>query len=329
MKKTRRASRKNFRHPPKRRERTSQAVSPAKLRKALSEQRSRRKLVLQEKAARAARAGYKPRKKDRGKVLMIGVKGQRDPQAKGRKGYLVYVTKTGKVWLQKVKGIKEPFKPRKLREIEIPLKKNLHKKIEVFLQSRLVTVKRGKMTDAELVKKAVKASGKMGLRGDAAARMQDFQLSGRGRGAGKVKAGGAHDFNGKIVKKIAKHLQSVLRKQASQRVFTIQAIGLIQLPTGEREVIEFSVPIERGDRDGIDLGGIENFVKLKFYSFMAKQLSFMGYVSAGSANHIRSLSDNEGVDEGEWVDKNGQSWAGNDLEIARIISLEWRIEQSK
>jgi hypothetical protein len=105
--------------------------------------------------AQSARNAYKPRKKDRGKIVLIGTKGQKDPQLKGRKAYTVYVTKTGKKWLLKVPGAKEPYKPRKLSEIELPVRKNLRKAQSVFQASRRVYVSQHKA--------AVKGKGRIDI----------------------------------------------------------------------------------------------------------------------------------------------------------------------
>ena len=279
--------------------------------------------------AKAARDAYKPRKGDLGKLVLIGVKGQRNPQAKGRKGYLIYVTSTGKKQLQNIQGIKEPFKPRRLKEIELPLKKNLHKKVEQFQKSQRKLVKRGIVRQQDEIKRVVKKSTKLGLTGDTAALYQDYKLSGNGKGRKELKAGRkGSDFNNKVIKQIAKHLRATIKKQAAQRSFIISAIALIELPDGRKDVVEFQVPIARNDRDSIEIGGIENFVKHKFYAFMAQQLAFLGYVTSGSANHIRRLADNRGAKQDKLVDSRGELWVGNDLEVVKLLTLEWKIEQA-
>src|SRR6185437_8865563 len=91
----------------------------------------RQKLALQEKARKQrqkqrqqrqqaldARDSYKPRKGDRGKIVFIGVHGQRTARAKGRKGFLIYVTKTGKKWFVKQQTKRGEYKPRKFAEIQ-------------------------------------------------------------------------------------------------------------------------------------------------------------------------------------------------------------------
>lgn len=272
-------------------------VTGKELAQLFAERAARRKERAQYKLARQSVGTYKVRKADKGKLIMVGAGGNKDPQARGKKGYAVYVTTTGKKRLLRIPA-KEPFKARKLRTIadKLPIRRNLRRKIEAFQKKRLVTTAAGK---------------------------------GAIRGRSEIKLGGAWDFNNKAVTKLAKNLQKVVRAQRAFRVFNIHAYALIKLPGGGTESIEINVPIEKGDKDAIDLAGMENFIRQKFYAFLARQLAFHGLVSAGSANHIRSLAANQGMEKEEWVDKRGQPWAGADLEIVHILSLNWEIEQAK
>ena len=89
-----------------------------------------------------AREHYRIRKKDLGRVVMIGRHGQSDPQKKGKKGYAAYVSTTGKIRLLKSGYKEQPYKARRLREIELPLQRNLHKRIAAF---KLATVGAGRI----------------------------------------------------------------------------------------------------------------------------------------------------------------------------------------
>lgn len=70
-------------------------------------------------------------------------------------------------------------------------------------------------------------------------------------------------------------------------------------------------------------------MRQKFYSFMARELAFAGYVSNGSANHIRRLSDNQSRERDEWKDRRGEPWSGRNKQQVEIIKIEWQIEQAK
>ena len=249
----------------------------------------------QAKVAQAARAAYKPRKRDRGKIIMIGTKGQKDPQAKGRKGFLVYVSKTGKVRL--VKGGKpgEPFRARKFRELTAGAK-NLRKKSQDFETSKL----------------------------ELTAQQKPIR-----KGGGKIStSSGAYDFSDTVVSKIATDVKTALESQASRRSMLITTNALVKKPDGETVVISFQVQIDKQDHQAINLGGIKNFVRQKFYTFMARQLEFQGLVSKGSANHVRRRPENRGKDRAEWIQSDGQRWRGNESGVAEIKTLEYKIEQA-
>lgn len=290
----------------------------------------RLRLKLDRQAAVEARDRFRPRASDRGKIVLIGAHGQRNPQEKGRKGIAAYVTRTGKTRLLKITHLARPFKPRRLREIELPLRKNLARKVKQFQQQRAKILASGIIRRPAPTEEAriVKAVAKTGLQGDAARRLEDFRLGPKGRGHGQVKSGGQWDFNDRVVNTIAKSVRKTIKAQEAQRQFIIRVMALMELPDGRREVIEFFVDIARNDRDAIALGGIENFVRYKFYAYMARELAFQGLVTLGSRNHIRRLSANQGKPEAAWVDRRGEAWSGKGLAVANILNLEWRIEQA-
>lgn len=249
---------------------------------------------------------------------MVGVSGQRDPGKKGRKGYPVYVTRTGKKWLIRQKSA-DPFKPRKLTDLALPIRRNLQRAEKEFQRRRLEQVSKGRVV----------------------------------KSTGKLKTGGAHDFSGKVVKKLAKALKKTLDSQVSHRTFLLTANIIVRGPDGKQDFLQVAVPIDKADHQAIKLGGIENFFSQKFYAFMAQQLAYLGYITAGSANHIRqSLGQLE--DEGEEMDGDVQDsldngevnefvweyyhnehkshnlrWSAPRFEIVTIERIEWKIEQSK
>lgn len=275
-------------------------LTQGQIRKQIALQRKQAKERLERKAAYNARNIYKPRKKDRGKLVFIGTKGQKDPQRKGRKGYLLYVTKTGKKWLVKQvtnKRNTSQFRPRKLSSIaprETRATRNAAKKFE----------------SAKLVRVAT---------GEAATK-------GSGTASGSK---GGYDFSDKVVLKLAKSLKKTIEGQASHRSFLITAMVLVQLPDGTQETVQVQLPIDKADHIAIKLGGLVNFVRHKFYAFMARELAHLGYVTVGSSNHIRRLEENKGAEPGEYVDKLGKNWTGNDLDVVRIIRIDWIIQQAK
>jgi len=265
----------------------------------LAKQKQARKQGEQRKKSATLRDKFKATKKDRGTIVFVGLDGKRLPARSRRKGIPVYVDKTGKKKLIKQAG-RKGYTPTKPGDAEIPYRKNLKHAYKAFERSRRVTVKKGK------AKPIVK-----------------------GKGQTKVKASGGYDFNDSVVKKLSRELKTVLERQASQRRFLIVSNVLVELPDGEQKVYSFEVSIERGDHHAIKLAGLENFVRMKFYAFMARELAFDGYVTSGSANHIRSLKENKGKPRKKWIQDDGEVWRGNEAEIVKIIRLEWEIQQMR
>lgn len=279
------------------REKSRLDLSPKGVQKLLAKQRQQRREALQRKKAVAARKHFKVRKSDKGKLILIGVKGQRNPQSKGRKGYLVYVTKTGKKRL--IKQPKNGFKPATLKQVEIPIRRNLKTAVKQWQKRRRETVGKGRTK-----------------------RPVTVQLE------QKVKTGGAYDFNDKIVNKLAKAFQTALESRKSHRDFIITTNVTVALPDGSTKVYTFDVPLQRGDHRAIKLAGVKHFVERKFYAFLARELAFDGYVTAGSANHVRRLADNLFADSDDWVQDDGEAWRGIGMDVVTIQEIEWRIEQA-
>lgn len=265
-------------------------------------QKARDKAERSDLAARRAAKTFRPRKGDRGKLILIGIKGQRNPQAKGRKGYLAYVSAKGKVSLVREKdsdGKSKTYRPEKISNVQVPFQKRFKNKTKDFQSARLVTIKRGKTTRPVI------------------------------RGSGNVTTGGsAYDFNETVVNKIALNIQKAISSVKSHRIFLVNVNILIRLPDGTTQVFSFGVPIERPDHVAIKLGGIINWLQKKFYASMANELRYAGLVSSGSANHIRRLNENYGTTKPNWTQAD-EPWRGQDLEIVKILTIEWKIEQSK
>lgn len=279
----------------------TKTVSKAKLVQILEQQEIDDKIKKAESKAVAARNAYKPRIRDKGKMVLIGVKGQRNPQSKGRKGYLIYVTQAGKKQLVRVTG--ELIKPRKISDISAPVTRNLNRAAKEFEKRRLVLIGQGK--------------SKRGIR----------------KGRGVIDQTTIWDFSDATVDKIAMSIHKALTGQRSHRSFLISVNIVTLLSDKSKRLYSFAVPIARRDHLAVEIGGIHNFVRQKFYAFMARQLQYDGFVSSGSANHIRHLPQNAGLPREEWTQdenvKGVYKWRGNELDILRITHIEWKIEQTK
>lgn len=263
----------------------------------LAKQRQQRREALQRKKAVVARKAFKVRKGDKGKLILVGVKGQRNPQSKGRKGYLVYVTKTGKKRL--IRQPKNGFKPSKLKQVEVPIRRNLKTAVKDWQKRRRETVGKGRAKRPVAVQRSQ-----------------------------SVKTGGAYDFNDKIVGKLARSFKKALESRASHRDFIISANVTVTLPDGSSKTYSFQVPLQRGDHRAIKLAGVKAFVERKFYAFLARELAFDGYVTAGSANHVRRLAENQYQDSEDWIQDDGEAWRGIGMDVVTIEEIEWQIEQA-
>lgn len=275
---------------------TVRKISPSQLRKQLEKQKFQRKLVRQEKQAFKAKASFRVRKADKGKIIFIGTKGERDATRKGRKGYLIYVTKSGKKQLLKQKTRREPYKASTITDLNIPLKKKLRIAQKQFFKSRLVKTQSGR--------EVVKAKG-------------SFDIT------------GAWDFSDSVVTKLAKPLRKALEAQRSRRSFLIRAMVLIELEYGSEKTYEINVPIDRSDNVAIKLAGVENFIRYKFYAYMARELAFDGYVTSGSSNHVARLKQNQGEERQNWTQDDGNKWRGNESQVVKIREIQWQILQAQ
>lgn len=279
-------------HIQRQREKARQARE-LKITLAYAKQKEGDKLQRREDKARLAVRKFRPRKADRGRYVMVGTKGGRNPQEKGHKGFLVFIDRRGKKKLQE--DYNKGYLARKIGEMEIPILKTRNKARKEFLRARRVLMKSGRFVV---------------------------------KGSGHLKMKGQYDFNDKTVDKLAKAIKKTIVAQRSKRRFLITAMVLVRLPDGKEKAYTVEVPIDKADHISIEIGGIRNFVRQKFYAFMARELAFDGYVTSGSANHIRRLKENEGLDRDDWT-KDGQVWEGHDYETVRILTIEYRIEQIK
>ena len=274
------------------------APSPS-LQKRLARQRASDQVNRNKTRAQSAVRKFRPRKSEHGRFVLITAEGKRADTKKSRKGFLVYVAKqpnrkTGKRGKSLAYHSKD-FTATKLTTIEAPLWRNA-KAAQEFERAKLVVTGKGR----NVVK---------------------------GRGAVDI-AGSVNDFSDKTVEKIARSIKRTIENQASHRIFQIEVTALVETPNG-LETFNFTVPIAKADHIAIELAGLLNFVRQKFYAFMARTLALAGYVTAGSANHIRRLSVNQGKPVDQWKDGKGQKWESNENQVVKLRQLEWVIKQAQ
>src|SRR6266700_2235389 len=109
------------------------------LKRQLATQRLRKNAREEKKRALAAIKSYRRHKGDRGSIIFIGSNNRRDP----KKGYAIYVTKTGKKWFLK-QPTSKPYASVRKRDLELPLRSNLRRAQTVFQRAKLVETGRGK-----------------------------------------------------------------------------------------------------------------------------------------------------------------------------------------
>lgn len=273
-----------------------------------------------QRLADLARDKFRPRKADRGRIVFVGVKGQRDARAKGRKGYPVYVSKTGRKQLVYLRdrstGRRVVPRPRKLASVKLPLAGRLSKKAAAFQGERRIFV--------TAVAKPLKP-------GQLPKPPKKVPLIKRSGGARARHARGLRFAAGsRAVEKMARDIRGAIEGQAGHRQFLIRVEVLLRLPDGSTERVEVFVDIAKADHIAIAKGGIRNFVLQKFYYAFARALEAHGLVTRGSANHIRRLKVNQGREEDEdLLTASGQPWTGNDLQVCDILSMHWEVEQLK
>lgn len=247
--------------------------------------------ILREQRAKVNKVikNFRPKKSERGTVVFVGLDGKR-VKGNRRKGWIIKVGKKGG---KRLVDAGHGLRPSNYRSVKIKQTQSTSRESKEFYRARLVKTKSGK----SVVK-----------------------------GRGSVSSGGQWDFSDKVVSEIAGSIQRVLQGHKSHRVFLIEAIVAVEKANGDLKPVEVTVPISKADHIAIDIGGIFNFVRMQFYAYLAKQLAFDGYVTSGSANHVRRLKENKRKKRDKWT-KQGQLWEGHDYEDVTIKSIEWQILQ--
>lgn len=268
-------------------------LSPTRKSKLLGKQDEKIKAEKAWHRAQNALRKFRPRKSDAGKLILITSTGKRDAASKGKPGYMVKIGRTGSKKIVLDKEEKFP-KVKKLtsHKLSIRTKADMQRTQKFYRQ------------------KVKEASGK---------HQKPITMLAESEKEKRPTFGS----DSTAINKMAKTLHRVLEKNKSHRRFIIDANIVIK---GVGKTINIKVPIDKPDHISIDKGGIHNFVKQKFYAFLSKQLAYHGFVTAGSANHVRKLKENEDKEPEEWT-LHGEAWKGSNLEVIDIEAMEWNIER--
>lgn len=270
---------------------TAKAVKGLQTRNKIAERLQRQKLArkeeLQRKRAETAIKRFRPRKADRGQLVFVRTTGKRD-DGKGRKGYIVQITKSGKKKL--LKDVKAGFKPQTKTKYVLPYTRSTKNQVTKF-QKGLIG------------KKPVI------------------------RGQGKITLGGSYEFSERLVAKFARSVTKIINNQRAFRNFILKGMCLIKLPDGTTKVKEVMINLQKQSVVKIPSEHLQNFLRKAFYAVLARQLAFDGYVTNGSANHVRRLPENEGKERDEWT-KGGQAWESrHDTTQVTLSVIDWQLIQ--
>lgn len=265
-----------------------------------------RKQAEKEKLSRAKSAlrSFKPKKTDKGQLIFISSGGKPNPHYKGkrlaksgkvydRKGYLVYVTKTGKKQL--VKQNRYGYSATSFSNLRPPLGSKFTTSRQKLYAARTAKNKSGKAV-----------------------------ILARGSIVPKTKQAAWTDA---VIDKFSTAIEKQLNATRGQKRFNIKI--LIKL-AGIDQPVQALIPIDKPDNVTIDKGGEVNFVRKTLYAEMSDYLAKAGYVTSGSANHVRSLPFNQGKTPDKWtVNKQGKKWDRWNKEIVSVEVFEWIFEKVK
>jgi len=70
------------------------------------------------------------------------------------------------------------------------------------------------------------------------------------------------------------------------------------------------------------------------YAYLAKALAFLGFITAGSAAHIKRVTGESEVTEEVWTAYHDErehnlNWSAPRFEVVKLETIEWRINQAK
>lgn len=283
-----------------------------------------RKFGVQRKIARLIRDKFKPRKADRGEIILVGRDGKRLKAGSKKVSIPVYVARTGRKRLYVRTQIKNPFALRPADNIKLSSAKNLRQVTKRFEVRRLKEVGRGKLIRASKARKKVASPTEL------AARKKGVKLKpGEYSESYAPKRGKA--FDQKMVETLAQSIGRALRSQASKQVYLITALAAIDGQYG-KDVVQITFSLGRSEQYFFKESP-RSFVRNAFYASFAQQLAFLGYVTSGSANHIRKVTGESTVTQQVWEDYHGEkgrnmAWTGQDFNIVDLTSLEWKIERT-
>lgn len=283
----------------------------------------RKKLSRQHALASAARDRFRPRKAERGGIVMVGRDGKRLPPGSKRKGIPVRVYRTGRKVLFVRRQVKNPYALRPADNIKFPSGKNFRKVVKEFQIKRLKQVGGTKLIRASKARK-LEASEAEKLAINKGEKVTPGEFSERIH----PKRGKA--FDERMVSALAKSIKRAVGTQKRKAVYLITALAEVDGEFG-RDVVQIQFSLGRSEQFFFSQSP-KHFIKNAFYAVFAQELAYLGYITSGSANHIRRVTGKE-VTLDVWEDYHNRkgramTWQGEDFNVVDLISLEWKIERT-
>ena len=249
-----------------------------------------------ERQFRGAAARLRPRKSERGKVILVNTKGKRVPPSYRGKAFAAYVTK-GK---GRLKWVKKAGKP-------------------VAISPRSYRVEEFSGRSAKGAAKATLASHTIGRVEKTVPRRKGETSADWTRVAQAGKAA---------------LLETAKAEKGFARTLIVTIAATVRLPDGSIKVVpsppgnSFTVHLAKGQT--LTAAHALDQFEGKAYAMIAGRLSAMGYVSAGSAQFIAQLPANADVgefDAGELRDSRGNPWNPGHRELVDVLSVDLITEQ--
>lgn len=256
----------------------SKPVAGSRVARGLARQEARAKEVREERRAKRAVSAYRPRKSERGSYVFINSVGKRVKAGRGKKGYLIYVTK----------GAKK--KPVKTHRSAVGRNKVVGrpKSISTYKLDRLPQKK---------AREKLLASGRTVI-SEGTVRSKQLSL-------GKT---------GELFRTVARKLVKFGRSK-SGKSFIVE-ITLHGISQQEREPysVTSEARIDRGDATRMTEEDMIAWLATVFYASHARAAERTGIIGRGSANHWLKVGDERPIDEADAI----VVWKQADWRISKL-----------
>jgi hypothetical protein len=281
----------------------ARVFTPEQLAKQFEKQREQDKDRKLEKEFKRAIRGFRPRKSELGRIIVLSRKGER-VRGNSRVGYAVYINTKGK---------------------KIPVKQydRQRAKIEKFPKARRISE-----IDASRVRS--KRAKKRFF--EAHTREVDRGVTTKQARFGYKRQFHRVDVESQFAQYASEQMLRMLRGTKSiERNYSLM-IGLnVTTPDGlkwfETQISALPGDIRKAKINTITVERLREFFGRQVYAFLARELEMAGYVMAGSARYVSNLPENENQPRERWT-KEGHHWPGTTRQDVTVNSVEWRFLQN-